>query len=76
MSEVGEWCECLALVLPRIGDSEPPVAKLALNAAQHILERCEWTALSDMTAFDASRAGAGGAGLDDNDGRTTANSGT
>ena len=49
VAEVGEWCECLSLVVPRVGDSEQPIAKLALSAAQHILERCDWTAREDIT---------------------------
>lgn len=43
-SDVGDWCECLALLLPRTGDSCKAIVPLALDALQQLLSRCEWTA--------------------------------
>eukprot|EP00927_Polykrikos_kofoidii_P048743 TRINITY_DN42959_c0_g1_i1.p1 TRINITY_DN42959_c0_g1~~TRINITY_DN42959_c0_g1_i1.p1 ORF type:complete len:2015 (-),score=334.00 TRINITY_DN42959_c0_g1_i1:98-5293(-) len=43
-NDVGDWCECLALLLPRTGDSCKPVVLVAVKAVQQLLSRCEWTA--------------------------------
>lgn len=43
-SDVGDWCECLALLLPRTGDSCKAVVAVAIDALQQLLSRCEWTA--------------------------------
>jgi len=43
-SDVGDWCECLALLLPRTGDSCRIVVTVAIDAVQQLLSRCEWTA--------------------------------
>eukprot|EP00929_Paragymnodinium_shiwhaense_P061271 TRINITY_DN30597_c0_g1_i1.p1 TRINITY_DN30597_c0_g1~~TRINITY_DN30597_c0_g1_i1.p1 ORF type:complete len:1889 (+),score=442.87 TRINITY_DN30597_c0_g1_i1:197-5863(+) len=42
-TDVGDWCECLALLLPRTGDSCRPVVVSAVDAVQQLLSRCEWT---------------------------------
>lgn len=43
-SDVGNWCECVSLLLPRTGDSSKAVVTVALDAVQQLLSRCEWTA--------------------------------
>lgn len=56
-SDVGDWCECLALLLPRTGDSYKPVVAAAIDAAHELLSRCEWTAgVRISTSADAAAA--------------------
>ncbi|CAE7419646.1 EXG1, partial [Symbiodinium sp. CCMP2456] len=39
-SDLGDWSECLALLLPRMGDGSKAVAAASLDAAQQLLARC------------------------------------
>ncbi|CAJ1409510.1 unnamed protein product [Effrenium voratum] len=42
-SDLGDWSECLALVLPRMGDSSKAVASAGVDAVQQLLARCQYT---------------------------------
>ncbi|KAF4652400.1 hypothetical protein FOL47_011097 [Perkinsus chesapeaki] len=39
--EVGEWCECVALILPHVGDSSLAVRRASRDAMRLLLERNE-----------------------------------
>jgi len=43
-NDMGDWCECLALLLPRLGDSSKAVASASIDCIQQLLARCEFTA--------------------------------
>ncbi|CAK9017472.1 unnamed protein product, partial [Durusdinium trenchii] len=43
-NDLGDWCECLALLLPRMGDSSKAVASASIDCIQQLLARCELTA--------------------------------
>lgn len=43
-NDLGDWCECLALLLPRVGDSSKAVASASIDCMQQLLARCEFTA--------------------------------
>jgi len=53
-SDVGDWCECLALLLPRTGDSCRAVVNQAIDAVQELLSRCEWTSDVHIVPLAAS----------------------
>lgn len=55
-SDVGDWCECLALLLPRTGDSCKAVVAVAIDALQQLLSRCEWTASVNFGALGEASA--------------------
>ncbi len=42
-NDVGNWAECVALVLPRAGDSDDIIRTDALASLQSLLSRCIWT---------------------------------
>ncbi|CAE8635216.1 unnamed protein product [Polarella glacialis] len=52
--DIGDWSECLALLLPRMGDSSKAVVAAAIDAVQQLLSRCEWTAKLRIGTSDDS----------------------
>ena len=42
-NELGNWCECIALILPRTGDTDSEIRRDGVAALQQILSRCVWT---------------------------------
>ncbi|CAD7950384.1 unnamed protein product [Amoebophrya sp. A120] len=54
----GDWCEVLAMIYPRLGDSDPSVQEVAKNAFQHLFRRHPETA-EVMAAEEQKAASAG-----------------